>query len=161
MNDLTTKQKLHYSTILNIGILIFIIFLVVKFRDDESKYFRFGPQEDLSIAGVKLNTVTKYIMFLAIVAIIKVAEVFVDEFGIPVIDFNIYDPNHKTIKEIKKKDLKFYAHLLYFTRSVRGLLLMIVSITQFDIGLFSILIEHFTGIFTIDALLNNKTFKDK
>ena len=48
---------------------------------------------------------------------------------------------------------------MYLIDGIRGVLMIMVNITQIDIALFGVIISEFTSIFTIRLLLNEKKFK--
>lgn len=76
----------------------------------------------------------------------------------PVLGFNIYNPDKTHITDFSKGELNFYANAMYFTSAVRGVLMTVVAISQIDIAIFSVFVREFTTIFTVRALLNEKIF---
>ena len=93
------NKKLKICLICNFLLLMFVMSLVVVFRDDESKYLRWGPQDDLIIISVAIDDYTRYFMLLFCIMIIKVSDVLIGEIANPIIGFNIYNPDKKEITE--------------------------------------------------------------
>ena len=139
-------------------VLLYIVICVTIFDDHHSKYWRVGPQPDLVLVSIKIDTMKKYIFLMVSVALIKISQCIIGEIAHPIIGFNIYNPDKKIIVDFTKNELQFYGNIMYFIDSVRSVLMVIMSITQIDIALFGVLCTEVTGIFTIRMLLNEKTF---
>ena len=110
------------------------------------------------IISLHVDTSAKYYTLLALVALVNVSRVLVEEFGMPVLGFSVYNPDKKEIKDFTKNELQFLANSMFFTSGLRGLFMTMISISQFDIALFMLVTAEFTSFFTIRALLNEKTF---
>ena len=50
---------------------------------------------------------------------------------------------------------------MFIVSGLRGLFMMMISITQFDIALWSLIVCEFTSIYTIRMLLNEKEFPNE
>ena len=155
---MTPKRKLFWCLISNVFILTVVIVLIVVFRDPDSKYFRWGPHDDLIVVSVKINTLSKYFTLVAIIVSVKIVEVLVHEIGMPVLGFSVYNPDKKIITDFTKNKLQFYANAMFMVSSIRQVLLVVVSVTQIDIALISCCISEITAIFTVRLLLNEKKF---
>jgi hypothetical protein len=108
---------------------------------------------------VHIDTWTKYIITLVFIAIVDIIRVISEEIGMPIINFNIYNPDKKVITEFTKFELQLYGNSMYALTSIRGVFITLISITQFDIALWSLLIGETSALFTIRALLNEKIFE--
>jgi hypothetical protein len=71
---------------------------------------------------------------------------------------NVYNPDKKEITEFSKLQLYFYANSMFLINNIRYIFTILISITQIDIALFSVLVEQVIVIFTIKMLLNEKKF---
>jgi len=129
------------------------------FKDDRSKYLRWGPQDDLIIISVAVDTYDKYIMLLATIAVIKISDVLIGEIANPIIGFNIYNPDKKVITDFTKNELQFYGNSMYLIDAIKSVLLIMVNISQIDIALWGVIVSETASIFTIRMLLNEKEFK--
>lgn len=156
---LEVNKKLQLCVIGNFTLLLFIILLFIFFGNSESNYWRFGPSETLVIINVKINNYFKYCILLLIITILKIMNVVISEIAHPIISFNIYNPDKKIISEFTKNELQIYGNTMYLIDGIRGILMIMVNITQIDIALFGVIISEFTSIFTIRLLLNEKKFK--
>ena len=100
----------------------------------------------------------KYACVLGLIAGIRIIKVGVTEISDPVLSFTIYNPDKKNIEEFSKNELQFYANFLYLIDNIRYVFTLMITITQIDLALFSVLIGEITSLFTIRMLLNEKTF---
>ena len=151
------KTKLKYCVTGNILLLVVIVIIITHYQR-ESKYFRFGPSNDLIVISVNINTNARYLILLLIISLVKITKVVVEEIGMPVIGFSIYNPDKKVITEFTKNELQFYGNTMYLTSSLRYIFEVMVTITQIDIAIYSVIISEITTIFTIRLLLNEKRF---
>ena len=151
------KTKLKYCVTGNILLLVVIVIIITHYQH-ESKYFRFGPSNDLIVISVNINTNDRYLILLLIISLVKITKVVVEEIGMPVIGFSIYNPDKKVIAEFTKNELQFYGNTMYLTSSLRYIFEVMVTITQIDIAIYSVIISEITTIFTIRLLLNEKRF---
>jgi hypothetical protein len=151
------KTKLKYCVTGNILLLVVIVIIIIHYQH-ESKYFRFGPSNDLIVISVDINTNARYLILLLISSLVKITKVVVEEIGMPVIGFSIYNPDKKVITEFTKNELQFYGNTMYLTSSLRYIFEVMVTITQIDIAIYSVIISEITTIFTIRLLLNEKRF---
>lgn len=155
------NKKLKICLLGNFLLLMFVLSLVVVFRDDNSKYLRWGPQEDLIIISVAINDYTRYMILLFCIMVINISDVLIQEIAMPILGFNIYNPDKKEITEFTKNELQFYGNAMYLINAVKAILLILVNISQIDIALWGVFISEAASLFTIRMLLNEKTFKKK
>jgi hypothetical protein len=158
---MTPKQKLWYCLLGNAATLLFSASLVAAFRDASSTYFRFGPQPDLLLVSVPLHTWGRWWTALAMIGILRIGEVIVNEIGSPILGFNVYNPDKKVITDFTKNELNFLANAMWFINGVRSVFTVIVSISQMDLALCSVVISEIASIFTVRILLNEKEFPAK
>jgi len=151
------KTKLKYCVTGNTLLLVVIVIITTHYQH-ESKYFRFGPSNDLIVISVNINTNNRYLILLLIISLVKITKVVVEEIGMPVIGFSIYNPDKKVITEFTKNELQFYGNTMYLTSSLRYIFEVMVTITQIDIAIYSVIISEITTLFTIRLLLNEKRF---
>ncbi len=155
---LTPRRKLIYCIVGNAIVLLVVLGVCVWLRDDSSKYFRIGPNADLIIISVQIDTRLKYACLLLFLAILNISEVIIQEIGMPVLGFNIYNPDKKVITEFGKLELQIYGNLMFTISGIRRVLMMVVSISQVDVALWCVMTAELTAIFTIRLLLNEKAF---
>lgn len=155
MNQL---NKIRICLGLNIFLLAFIGSCVTIFASD-SKYFRIGPHEDFLLISVKIDSVSRYIFLLFLIACNNCIKVLISELGEPILVFNVYNPDKKVITEFTKCQLLFYANSMFFIGNTRRVFEIMITITQIDIALFSITIEQIVSIFTVCFLVGEKKFE--
>ena len=76
----------------------------------------------------------------------------------PVLTFNIYDPNKKEIKDFTRLELQVLANIMFMLNAVRYALTLQLSIIQIDIAVLSGIFDELAAIPTIYILLKDKKF---
>ena len=160
-NMLTNSRKVWMCLIGNIITMILVLILVSIFKDDNSTYFRFGPNNNLIVISILIDTWGKWVGLLLFIGIIKSCDVLVNELGSPILGFRIYNPDKKIIDDFTKNELNFLANAMWFTNSFRSVFMTVVNITQIDIALCGMIMSEIISIFTVRHLLNTKKFVKK
>ena len=124
----------------------------------DSPYFRIGPQNDLILVSVNINTYGKYYALLIVIATIQISAVLIEDLGLPILTFNIYNPDKHIITDFTKNELQIYGNLMFLINNLRYIFQVLVTITQIDIAVFSVIMAQLTGIITIRYLLNEKEY---
>lgn len=150
-------NKIRLCLFMNSLLLLIIGFIVTYFAKD-SKYFRMGPNEDFIFISIPIDSNKKYILLLITIFFNDCIRVLVSELGEPVLGFSVYNPDKKIIKEFTKFQLYCYANLMFFVTNLRGIFNILISVTQIDIALYSIVVEQLFSSFTIYYLISEKTF---
>ena len=150
-------RSIRICLALNVFLLMFISTCMITFASD-SKYFRFGPSEDFILISVKIDTYSRYAFLLFLIACNNCIKVLIAELGEPILVFNVYNPDKKIITEFTKCQLLFYANSMFFIGNVRRVFELMITITQIDIALFSVIIEQIVSICTVCFLLSEKKF---
>ena len=153
------KQKLILCTVCNGLMLILTLVAIAYFRDRDSKYFRFGPHDDLLLISIKVDTWLKWTLCVTLVGVLKIGDLIVNDIGSPILGFNVYNPDKKVITDFTKNELNLLTNAMWTINSVKAVFTAIVSITQIDIALISVLLSEIAGIVTVRTLLNEKTFE--
>lgn len=97
------RLRLKKCIIANLSLLILMIIIISIFKEPDDKYLRIGPNENLIVMSVKINTITKYIVLQIFLAITEIIRCVVNEIASPILGFNIYNPDKKIITEFSKK----------------------------------------------------------
>ena len=108
--------------------------------------------------SVRINTNQRYAILLLFIAISNFVKVLVSELGEPVLVFNVYNPDKRVITEFTKFQLLTYANLMFFVSNTRSVFEVLVTVTQFDIAIFSIIVEQIASIGTVCLLVKEKRF---
>lgn len=152
------KRQVQLCLVLN-GLLLATVGILIFLYDSKSKYFRFGPQEDLVVISVKIDTYQKYFILLGLITIINIVKVLVEDIATPILTFNIYNPNANIIDgDFTRTELRILASLSFLVNNLRYIFEIMLTITQIDIAIYSVFIEQLTGIYTINNLLKSKMF---
>ena len=131
---------------------------IILLNDNTSKYFRWGWNDDLILISIPINTQKRYLYTILFISIMRISHVIIGEIAHPIIGFNIYNPDKKEITEFSKIELQMYGNLMYLIEGFKNILTVMLSVTQIDIALISMLVSEITSIYTINMLLNEKTF---
>jgi hypothetical protein len=158
---LTPQQRLKICIIGQFMLLVGIIIPTVLLANKGSSYYRFGPNDELIIISIKINTGFKYGILLLYVFIFRVCKAFVNELGMPVLGFNIYDPNRKKIIGFTRMELQVQANIMYTLNAIRSILEIQLAISQIDIAIMSAVFQEIASIPTIYLLLKDKEFESK
>lgn len=137
---------------------VLMVVLPVCLLSGSGRYFSFGPSEDFVLINFRINTFTKYYWVLACIAVINVIKVISEEMGGPILGFNIYNPDKKCISDFTKCELQVYGNCMFLLSGVRNIFITLITVTQFDIAFWSLLVSEGASMFTIRMLLNEKTF---
>jgi len=119
---------------------------------------RFGPQPDLFILGIPINTWTAYGILLVLLFCFQVLDTVIQEFTSPILGFNIYNPDKKHITDFTKFELQFYAQTFWLINNIKWAFLLMLTISQIDLAIAKVLYMEVAGIYTIRTLINEKTF---
>ena len=76
----------------------------------------------------------------------------------PKISYPIYNPDQKKIYGFTKNELQIYGNILYLIEATKEIILVLITVTQIDIAMISMLFGEITSIVTIRLLLNDKEF---
>ena len=99
-------NKIRICLFLNTLLVGFISYYITNFAEN-SKYFRFGPNEDFIFISVPIDTNEKYISLLILIFFNDLIRVLVQELGEPVLGFTVYNPDKKEIIESPSSYLCF------------------------------------------------------
>lgn len=158
MKDVDNNKRLKKYVLLNIILLCFISTGIILFRSPKDKYFRYGPNEDLLVLSTNIDTWEKYMYLQVFICIIEVVNMIIAELAMPILTFNIYNPDKKIINEFTKNELQILGNTMWLINSLIKTLTVLVSISQFDIALLRVIYSEATSIYSIRVLLNDKKY---
>ena len=150
-------NKIRICLFLNVFLLGFISFFITYFAGN-SKYFRFGPNEDFIFISVPIDSYERYSLLLFLISLNDIIKVLVGEIGEPVLVFNVYNPDKKVITEFTRPQLLFYANTMFFVSNTRRVFEVLINVTQIDIAIFSIIVEQLISVCTVCFLVSEKRF---
>lgn len=155
---MNVRNKIRICIITNLILLILVSTTLYLCSDGKNPYWSYGPNNELIIISVKIDTWFKYGTLIFFLFIINISKVVIEEIGMPILGFNVYNPDKKIITDFKKIELNLYANTMYIISSLRSVLMTVVSISQIDIAIIGVLISEITSIFTVYHLLSEKRF---
>jgi hypothetical protein len=154
---MTPRNKIRLALLANVFLLSIVSIIMFQFATD-SPYFRFGPNDDFILIAVKIDDWNKYSMLLLIISFIEFTRVMIEDLGTPILIFNIYNPDKKVITDFNKNELQIYGNSMFLVNNLRYVFQILVTVTQLDIAIFSVLMAQISGIITIRFLLNEKKY---
>ena len=149
--------KVRVCLVLNVALLTLVVALICTFATDNA-YFRWGPHPDFVLISIRIDTNARYAMLLSTIALMNCIKVLVAELGEPVLVFNVYNPDKRTITDFSKRELLLYANAMFFLSNTRRAFDVIITVTQFDIAIFSVCVEQLVSTGTVYALVQEKRF---
>ena len=158
---LTQKQRLKICIVGQLLLLISVIIPTVLLANKDSTYYQFGPNEDLIIISIKINTWIRYGVLLVYILLFRICKVFITELGMPILTFNIYNPNQKKIEGFTRTELQVLGNIMFMLNAIRYALTLQLSIVQIDIAVLSGIFSELAAIPTIYILLKDKEFVDE
>ncbi len=156
------KLRLKMCILSNLALFGFTALSIFFFSNKgDNKYLRFGPQNDLDIMGVKIDTWVNYAFLQLFLAFVRITDVLVNEIVSPILGFNIYNPDKEEITEFTRIELQMYANIHWFINALRSTLMVLVTISQLDIAILQVVYGEITTFYTIRMLLNEKKFPNE
>ena len=152
---------------MNVSIFInlFIIFTVLGsffiFNNFNSNYFRLGWSPDFIFVSVNIDTGLKYFFLCLMIMVINFSDVLINEIADPILYFNTYNPDKKIIDEFTKSELQLYSNTVFFIHTLKKFLQILITVSQIDTAVISIVSTQISGILAIRMLLNEKEFTTK
>ena len=113
---------------------------------------------DFVLVGVIIDSKIKYITLFLFIAKINAIKVIVSELGEPVLIFNVYNPDKKVITYFTRKQLLIYANLFFLISNTRSVFDILITVTQIDIAISSIVFEQIVSMCTVFVLVKEKRF---
>ena len=85
------NAKLRLCIAANVVLLVIIVTLITAFRSGQGGYWNYGPSEKFVIVSVTIDTWSKYYWLLAVITVVRITKVIIQEIAHPIIGFNIYN----------------------------------------------------------------------
>jgi hypothetical protein len=155
---ISPKARIKICIVGQLLLLISAIIPTILLANKESTYYRFGPNDNLIIISIKIDTWLKYGILMIYILIFRICKVFITELGMPILTFNIYNPNQKKIEGFTRMELQVLANIMFTLNAIRYALTLQLSILQIDIAIISGVFDELAAIPTIYILLNEKEF---
>lgn len=151
-------DKVRLCLGLNVVLLTIVVVCITVFASD-SPYFRVGPNDAFVLISVHINTMQRYVLLLLLISVMNCIKVVVSEVGEPVLVFTVYNPDKKIITDFSRVQLLMYANLMFFVSNTRRVFEVMITVTQFDIAIFSIVVEQMFSVCTVCFLVREKEFE--
>ena len=152
------NHKLRYCVIINFILFLIILFVILICKDNNNYYMTYGPNDNLYVLSIKINTIEKYIGLHFFLLFVEFSSVFTNEIASPILAFNIYNPDKKIITEFTKNELQLLANIMWLINSLTNSLFVMITISQIDIAILRTIYSEITTIITIRMILNEKEF---
>ena len=156
-------SRLWTSFILNISssILVIVVVIIGVTMVGEDEYVRFGPEENgnLKILSVVIDTWGKWALALLFIVILAVVDVLIRDLSSTFVYNAVYNSEVGVVHRFDSEcSLQLYANVMDFTTAVRRLVLVVISVTQIDLGLFTAFFVQLARIYTYGVNLRDKEY---
>ena len=155
---LNNCRKLQLCVGANILLTCSIIAIVFAMSNKNNGYMRIGPQPDLQVLNITINTWTKYILFQLCVLINQIIDLLANDIGSPIVNFTIFNPDKKVIVGYGRTEIQVYGNTMWLCNSLREVFGILILVSQVDMAILRVLYSETTSIFTIYYVLKDKQF---
>lgn len=162
-DDAAWSEARHQRRVLvwsNIGsglVTGLVIVCVCVFANDTG-WMQFGPHAGLSVAGVAINTWARYALACLLVVTLRIVETLINEFSIPIVAFNIYNPDKRHVVGFSRAEMQLWGNSLFLCGALRQMFTVVIAVSQVDLALAQVLAGECTTFVTIRVLLRRKQF---
>ena len=94
--------KLRFCLITNCILVIGIAIIVAICPKVHDTYMLWGPQSDLKLLGITIDTWSRYWKFQFLPGCFQMTDMLIQELANPILGFNIYNPDKKIITDFTK-----------------------------------------------------------
>ncbi len=157
-SGLSPVSQLRFLNCVNGFVLSIILICVFTFSVPDHPYIRFGPSDDLVVVTVGIHTYEAYAILIIMIFFVNVGNTLVSEFGSTALNFLIYNPDKVSIEGFTRWELEVAGNLLYIITDMQKIFLVLVSITQIDIAVVSMVSRRVVSGIAIHVLLKKKQF---
>lgn len=116
--SIDNKKRLQNCILANFALLLTIALTTIIFRDNNDTYFRIGPNNNLFIMTVKINTKIRYLFLQVFLCLSGIVRIIVNEIASPILGFNIYNLDKKVITEFSKNELQIMTNYMWSINSL-------------------------------------------
>jgi hypothetical protein len=149
---------LQICIMINILLISFFISSFFIFNNQSSSYFNFGWSEHFIFVSIKINTCFKYLALCIFIFLFNMSEILLNDVGYPIIHFSTYNPYNNKIDDLSRFNLEMYSNIIFFIQTFRKLSQVLITLSQIDIALISLITYQISAFIAIRYLLDNKTF---
>lgn len=144
---------------INIAVVIGVVLLNL-ITEQSGCFFQFGWNDDLNIAGFKINSIARYTILLVYITILNVVSTMTYAETNPLFEFTIYNPDKKRIEGISRFSLISVASIVYLLTNVKSVFTTLVVISQIDVALFNVLTNEIAQFYFTVKLVKDKQFDE-
>ncbi len=145
----------------NIGILFLSILSFFVFNNVSSSYFSIGWSDNFIFVSVIIDTPLKYFILCLFIIILNVSEIFLNDLASPLIQFSTYNPYKIDINDFSRFELEAYSNVIFFIQICKRFLIVVVTLSQIDIAVISLVSSQISASFVIHYLLDQKKFLNR
>ena len=153
------ETQLRWCIFLSVLLTLLLVGLTIGFASGDG-WVSFGPSPTLVVAGVVIDTNTKYILLILLISTNSIIDMLVNEFASPILGFNIYNPDKKIITDFKSPgQLQTLAALFWASNNMRAIFTVLITVSQIDLALIKWGVLECTAIYTVNQILKGKKFE--
>lgn len=147
-----------YKILIAYLIVLFACQTVYLYAFNESSFFRVGPSQTLTIAGVCVDTWGKWVLFMLIIATTQTVKVLADELISPWIIINVMDTTKRTILNLTQVEVHLMCQTYYLFSGIVSFVKVMVYISQIDFVAILIMVDCVVSFITTRHYLDGKQF---
>ena len=153
------KRNILVSCVVaNCSLTIFLSILIAVLGQG-SRYFRWGPSEDLVVVNVRIDTYGMYTGLVLFILLINGTKMIVQHLGWSILGFSTFNPDAIDIYGYNSMtELNVLTNLMQISDAVRFIFEIVVGTTQIDLGLWAVVGSELTGVFVVRYMLLKKKF---
>jgi hypothetical protein len=151
------RLRIRLCIIVNLALLLIIV-CISAILSSHNKYFRVGPNKELILLDIHIDNWYKYLIVQILIFINQVIDIIINDIATPILGFTIFNPDKKYIVGYGRYEIQLYANTMWLINNLRGVLTVLVTISQIDIAILRVVYSEITSIFTIYYLLKDKEF---
>lgn len=149
---------MNYKILTTINIILISLICIPYNFISKTSYFSFGPNELLSVGGIKIDTILKYIILIIFIIIFNMFKSYRQTNIYPWVMNSVYDHKNKYIYNYNYWETIYIVNANYLFDNIYGIFGIMLQLSQIDIALIYIFANEIMSIFVTTKYLNDKKF---
>ena len=162
MNDWEHARSKRNTLTLCVGanlLLTTFLCVFIPILGSGGSYFRWGPNTELVVISVRIDTFTMYIGLVVFFVAINSVKMIVQHLGWSILGFTTFNPDYLDVYGFNSMtELNVLTNLMQISDSLRWVFEVVVATRQIDLALWGVFGAEFTGFFVVRYMLRKKRF---
>lgn len=139
--------------------MIFGAIIVAAIGTRNANYFKYGPNETLSFAGIIIDTPEGYAALMIFSILSQACKVYGDEIISPFIINTVMDHKETVVRTYSYSNIIFITQTYYIFSALVSLVQVVAYISQIDVAIVLVLTDSLVSLYTTRVYLGQKTFE--